>query len=128
MIIRRVISGAWASVFCLLVSSCLTDRKVVSAKPLSADKASRNENEYLDSAVGKGSEDEILLKLGLPSETRDLTSGDHVWVYKYKSEKSHLVFGRRWFCMENILMFDNAKKLRSWQRDRCPEQPEHKED
>ena len=84
--------------------------------------ASQSDGEYLNNAVGKASEDEIASTLGSPSEKQELGNGGHVWIYRYKYQKTRLIFGHRSMCTQHVLAFDASKTLQKWSDNRCSEE------
>jgi hypothetical protein len=83
---------------------------------------SQSNSEYLDSAVGRATEDEVASTLGSPSAKQALGDGGQVWTYRYKYQRTHLIFGHRTLCKQIIVGFDAARILRKWGQGQCSEE------
>jgi hypothetical protein len=88
---------------------------------LSSGSKSQIDSKYLDGAVGTASEDEVASTLGFPSEKHELDSGGQTWTYKYKYQRTHLIFGHRTLCTEVVLAFTATKILQKWNQENCEE-------
>src|SRR5665213_4263767 len=88
---------------------------------LSSGSKSQINTKYLDSAAGAASEDEVASTLGFPSEKHDLDSGGQTWMYRYKYQRTDLIFGHRTLCTEVVLAFTAAKILQKWNQENCQE-------
>jgi len=81
---------------------------------------------YLDKAVNRADQDEVMMQLGPPHRTNKLSSGDEVWAYDYHSlsivgssaGSAGSVAGSS-KCRLYILRFDENKILRQWTYQRC---------
>jgi hypothetical protein len=110
-----VLWGAMASCVMSCSSRSDTDHLPSGAK-------SQVDRQYLNSAVNKASEDNVASTLGFPSEKHNLNDGGSVWTYRYKYQRTHLIFGHRSLCTEVVLAFDNGKKLQELSQQGCPEE------
>lgn len=78
--------------------------------------------EYLREATNRATQDDLVRQLGPPHFTTQLTTGETVWTYQYRSSYVSGVGGivsGRTDCKEYILTFDQAKTLREWKRQGC---------
>ena len=114
--LRYAVVLALVGLLSLWVAACSSRSR--ERKP-EASPTSDKDTEYLNGAVGKASEDDITANLGPPSETKELSDGSHVWVYRYDYRRTRLIFGQRTMCSELVLEFDVAKKLLQWRENRC---------
>jgi len=71
---------------------------------------------YLKTAVNQSTEDMVAKYLGPPHLTRELSSGEAVWLYGFSNTIGSIG------CTAYILTFDREKILRSWQwQPSCPQ-------
>jgi len=106
---------------CLVSGSSRSD-----LDPPPAGPRSQVDAKYLDGAVGKASEDEVASTLGFPSEKHDLDNGGKLWTYRYKYQRTHLIFGHRSLCTAIVLAFNAARTLQKWSQERCAEESGNK--
>ena len=77
---------------------------------------------YCADAVNNATQDDVVKRLGPPTVTHKLDSGESVWQYRYYDSSvigsgGNVVGGTD--CIEYILTFDSQRVLRNWIRQRC---------
>ena len=71
---------------------------------------------YLKTAMNHATQDEVAKYLGPPHLTRELSTGEAVWLYGFTNTSGSIG------CTAYILTFDGASILRSWQwQPACPQ-------
>jgi len=80
------------------------------------------QDRYLGEVVNRVTQDEVAKKLGPPHRTMELSAGESVSTYEYRSVKvvggAGSVVGTS-DCKTYVLTFDQNKVLREWQRRDC---------
>ena len=78
--------------------------------------------EYFSKVVNTAIQDDVAKRLGPPTATHKLDSGESVWQYRYYGSSvvgtgGNVVGGTD--CTEYILTFDSQRVLRNWIRQQC---------
>ena len=64
-------------------------------------------SQFLGESVNRATANDVASKLGAPTFTHRLDTGEEVWTYRYDSVND---------CIEYIVRFDSGKILRDWSR------------
>ena len=73
--------------------------------------ACANERErYLKENVNQVAQDAVAKRLGPPTRTQELTTGETLWSYESRDGSD---------CKAYILTFDRTKVLRDWKEQKC---------
>ncbi len=67
--------------------------------------------EYFEDTIQHAIQDEIIQAFGYPQRMRRLENGDTAWEYDFIGRGSH--------CARYLVIFDEEKRLRSWERRGC---------
>jgi len=87
--------------------------------PTSCHRASTQRFEYLNTAVGNSSQDQVASALGPPGGSRPLSDGGQIWVYRYRGYHPYAGVS----CTEYVLTFDAEKVLRNWTTEHGCQEP-----